>query len=289
MENFNYARSYVHLARIGHFPLEEWEEIEIQGKLINVKYKDNIVRKPSPGARGECKGFSAQSRLRLLKELNKINWEKFGMANFITLTWPDDVMPANYMERTKQRHRFLRDMEKKLRTRLTGLWRVEWKVRKTGINAGLPMPHLHLLLATNRWFDYQVVRKTWRKIIGAGDALATDVQRCPKGEIAAAYIAKYMAKHDSSPALDIPTYLNSRGREWGFIRKNMIPFEQHHVYFSPSRKVIEYLEALAKETLPWLAGQNRQSFALFGPKAIEAIRYLEELGLTRDGLAEYNT
>ena len=101
MENYNHARSYVHLARIGHFALEEWEEIEIQGKLINVKYKDNIVRKPSPGTRGECKGFSSQSRLRLLKELNKINWEKFGMANFITLTWPDDVMPANYTERTK--------------------------------------------------------------------------------------------------------------------------------------------------------------------------------------------
>lgn len=286
MSNYNYARSYVELARIAQFPLEEWEEIEIQGKLINVTYKDNIVCKPAPGCRGECKGFSSASRLRLLKELNKINWEEFGMANFITLTWPDDVMPANYETRTKQRHRFMRDMERKLRAKLTGLWRVEWKTRKTGINQGLPMPHLHLLLATSRWIKWDTVRGTWAKIIGATGHLSTNVKRCHNGSIAAAYIAKYMSKHDTNAPLDIPTYLNRRGREWGFLRKAMIPYEPAHIYIAKPKDAISYLEALAKEAMPHLERTKRQSFTLFGPKAIEAIRYLEELGLTVDGVDE---
>lgn len=260
--------------------------ITIQGKYLSLRWGDNVPHVPPKRQEYFIQTFSRASRLRLYTYIAQIEWSKIPMALFITLTYPDVKADRTYYERTVHRHRFLRDMEKHLRQRLTGLWRVEWKARKSGIYKGLVVPHVHLLVATNKYLCHRWLRDRWRLILDHVGPLATDVQRCVKGEIAAAYIAKYMAKIDVAPSLDSPAQLNTTGRAWGFIRKPLLPMAKRKHFYLPPRQSLDFLKAFGKEALPWYQGQDGEPLTLFGPKAIEAIEFLGTMGLTVDGVGD---
>lgn len=258
----------------------------IQGKYLSLRFTDNVPHASPSKTRGICRGFTRSARLRLLKSIAKIHWEKFGMGLFITLTYPDEVIDRTYRQRTMDRHRFVRDTEKYLQAKLCGLWRCEWKTRKSGSRRGEIWPHLHLLIATEKYLPAAYARDAWRSIIGCKRLPSIDIMRCMHGEIAGAYIAKYMSKEDESPSLDNPSYLNNRGRQWGFIRKPLVPFHKQGIVYMPPKRVIEHLQAFARERLAWYDGSKDETFCLLGPNAIEACRIIEALGLTIQGVDE---
>ena len=99
-------------------------------------------------SRGKCKGFSFGSRRRLLDRLNTISVAA-ELPAFITMTLPDDVFRDDVSEFAKEAKRWLDVWCKRLlRVEPTacGVWRIEWKGRKSGAYEGKLFPHFHLLL-----------------------------------------------------------------------------------------------------------------------------------------------
>lgn len=168
--------------------------------------------------------WSKQSRMKLLRLLNRIDYGKVGGSLFVTLTYPDRVMRTEYRERTQDRNVFLRYVEKHLGQKVSGIWRIEWEQRKSGEYTGLLAPHFHLMLFGVEFLAWQKVREWWRKSTRAGDGpLVTEVKRIYNEDGACRYLSKYVSKYRS---LDISAYLNSAvkfGRHWGCCRREGIP------------------------------------------------------------------
>jgi|SRR5215208_3645294 len=198
----------------------------IQGGLVTIcewasnqqpppKSKDQIIREFSPGA-----------RLRLLKNIAIIDWDKIPKGLFVTLTYPDDCAKCNPNVSTMHRSWFMRDIENHLQVKVPSLWRREMQRRKSGVYKGKYVQHFHLCLFTSRYLSKETIRETWRKIIGAEGPLCTDVKRMRSGEHAAFYLAKYLSKRKNNPSLDDDLHLNNPGRAWGWTRKHLIPIEE---------------------------------------------------------------
>lgn len=195
--------------------------VSLQGELLTVRQMWNWRRSRQTVKRGKCLPFSAASRLRLLKLLASVDWDRQGQALFITLTVPDDCLPMGSGKLTQLRSHMIRYMENYLSVKLPILWRVEYKPRKTGSFEGFIAPHLHLLVFTPRFIPWQMVRDWWKGLLGYDGPVATDVQRARGGKQAARYASKYAAKKDSLTSLDYAAYLTLPGRAWGITRSEL--------------------------------------------------------------------
>lgn len=202
---------------------EDWE-IVAQGALLRVKRTIFDKRKYRPAIRGECQGFSRQSRFRMLQTIARIDWLKAGSVKLITLTYPDVCRERCYVDRSRDRYRFHRLLERALQCHVPILWRCEWKIRRSGQCSGELAPHFHFVVFTRAFVAHQIVRQLWRAVLRVDGPLATDVRR-REGPSAAMYVAKYAAKLDGVPSLDIGTYHNTiKGRAWGLLRAGSIPW-----------------------------------------------------------------
>jgi len=117
--------------------------------------------------RGLIHGFSRSSRRRMMQFLAKVCLDGL-LPLFGTTTYPD-IFPD-------EAEKFKRDLQTlierlKRRFPLIGLlWRLEFKVRKSGVNVGKVAPHFHWLL----WnvpckFDFKAETGKWAKITKGRD------------------------------------------------------------------------------------------------------------------------
>jgi hypothetical protein len=266
--------------------VEEWY-VKVQGKLVVAR---NNLPKPKPhkrGPRGNCKGFTRPSRLRLLKWIATIDWRKVPDALLITLTYPDEVGVRTYKERSKDISRFVRYVEGYLGYHVAVLWRCEWKKRQSGQNVGKLFPHIHLLTFGASYVAHQKIREWWRGITKAEGPLATDVRKAKKGEVAAVYVAKYCAKVDEFGSLDYASYLNTLGRGWGVRRRSLVPL--HHVrwYLRLDQEMVHRLKGIAAEKLPWYDASLDEGFTLFGGIAVYVAKLLSVKALDKENLGGY--
>jgi len=168
--------------------------------------------------------WSHQSRMKLLRYLNIIDYTKIGSSLFVTLTYPDHVRREDYKLRSKDRYLFLRHVESHCGCHVPCIWRIEWEERKSGAYTGNLAPHFHLMLFGVPFIPWQRVREWWRQTIGAGPGpLVTEVKDIYNEDGACRYLSKYVSKYRS---LDIGVYHNTTiqfGRHWGITRRELIP------------------------------------------------------------------
>ena len=123
-----------------------WIEFYAGASLLRVTFeKGEMQSKPPP--RGKIKGFTEASRRCLMDLMATIDASIIPF--FVTLTYPDDF--PTYSEEFK---RDLDTLGQRLRRRWPEcfiLWKLEFKARKSGVNAGKVAPHYHLFLYGVPW------------------------------------------------------------------------------------------------------------------------------------------
>jgi len=219
-----------------------WNIIEWQGDYLCWKVQKRYSNPMPTEKRGSVKGFSRSSRLRLMKSFAKIDIGENMPYLFMTLTYPDTTRQRDrwtemtakkamdkenyrcleYLNITQHRWVFWRYLERYLGKKLPGIWRIEWKERQTGVFAGFPMPHVHILLANCSYVPWQEVRWMWMNTLGER-FVNIDVRAVYDPELVITYISKYLGK-DEIGTLEYDAYIDSVpcGRSWGYMRKNLI-------------------------------------------------------------------
>jgi hypothetical protein len=120
--------------------------------------------------RGKIQEFSRASRRRMMQFLAKVILDEIILPLFGTTTYPD-IFP----DEAEKFKRDIRTLIERLKRRfpLVGLiWRLEFKERKSGVNAGKVAPHFHWLL----WnvplkFDYKAETGKWAKVSRGKDGV----------------------------------------------------------------------------------------------------------------------
>jgi len=204
----------------------------------------------------------------MLKTIAKIDWGRVPYGVFVTLTYPDECWERDYYQRTIDRSRWIRDIEKYLDREISILWRIEWQKRKSGARKGQYAPHLHLMLLGVRYVAASAVRQYWRGVLRVVGPLCTDVRAVTGKEGVGRYLAKYISKASS---LDNAAYLNRpwmAGRNWGLTRPSLVPWAD----VTADRELSEEEYRLAMEALiemrmpPGAASQ--ESFTLLGEQRV---------------------
>jgi len=170
------------------------------------------------GIRGRVRGFSRQSRKRLLDLLNMVNTDALSQGLFMTLTYPD-LFP-------EKPERWKRDLDvflKRMKRAYPGavlVWRLEWKERLSGQNAGQVAPHFHIIALSVPWLDLRWLAEAWYETVGSGDerhlGAGTQAQRIRNRRGILYYASKYMSKPAESPEF-------WTGRVWGVVGRDLLP------------------------------------------------------------------
>jgi len=256
----------------GYPPIRERWHLSIQGTCVRVQRFRSYSQCKLPKGRGKITSLSGNSRMRMLRFINRVDWPNVGLCNFITLTYPDEIDHRDYVHRTRDRSVFVRHLENKKECLFAAIWRTEWKRRQSGSRQGTLMPHIHMLTIGAPAIRPHEVRKGWRSAIGREEGpLATDVKTLPHGQGAARYLAKYVSK---SEALDIPAYLNSGisfGRHWGINRVNMIPMAEKIYDDSPEDQVMRRVKDVAADRLKGYDVDLSGGFTLFGEEIVDRV------------------
>lgn len=218
----------------------------------------------------------------MFKFINKIKWSEVLPGSFVTLTYPDAFSERTHEERTQDRALWFRHAEKYVGREFGALWRVEWQARKSGRLKGLLMPHMHLMLFNVPFIPAKDIRHWWRSILHHQGNICTDVQAITDARKAGIYLAKYVSKKDADCSLDIPAYLDSRGRTYGYRRPDLIPMEAPEEFADLTADEIEWLMEKANNALPWINKEHRGSWFLLGDKAKGIFEELKKRRLTPD-------
>jgi hypothetical protein len=234
--------------------------------MLTVKMVKNYSKLPITQGRGIVTGFSRGSRLRLLKRIATIDWERTGKCIFVTLTYPDWCADTTIQERTQQRSQIIRDMEKHLGRQFACLWRQEWVCRKSGPFKGYMLPHWHLVCFGVPFFDANILRASWKRILRSDEQPRINVAAANNGSHATRYLCKYVAKKDDQPNLVHAAYLNGQGRPWGVTRQRLLPLCSSSAYLLTSKAQV----GRAMEMAAALLGRHYLgAFTLFSDIAAE--------------------
>lgn len=187
-------------------------------RAIVTIYENDLVVKV-PGARflratkrGVIKGFSDNSRGRMLKTLNRLRWPT-GKAYFLGLTFPDEF--PDFKTAKKMFQALLKRIKREF-PQFEHIWREEFKRRKMGQNAGKIAPHFHVFafgITENEREFYEWLRVNWTEIAGAADVEnhlehGCKVRTINERKQAVYYISKYMSKSENDEEIE-------GGRHWG--------------------------------------------------------------------------
>jgi len=168
--------------------------------------------------RGKITDFTPKSRTRLIRKLAKARTTRHGY--FITLTYPD-IFPFDAQSWKNHLHTITVYLQRRF-PGCSGLWRMEFKVRKTGeYHEGFIAPHFHLLVfgvALPQEAEYRLkkwISVTWAKIVNSDDhrhlKAGTNVRPILNKKHAYRYVAKYAAKLHN----DEFSIVANVGRHWG--------------------------------------------------------------------------
>lgn len=241
----------------------EWDA-EVCGELVALKGRIKEPQRHGGGIRGPIREFSRQSRLRMLKQVARMDWAKAGNGVFITLTFPDTSMPMGGRARSRVLAEFMRLTEKYLGRHVAGLWRCEWVPRKSGIYRGILLPHYHLILFSVRFIPYKEINLWWKQALGQTGTVMTDVDSLGTKNLHAIYIAKYAAK--VSPISLSMTHIAKMidGRHWGVFRRSQLPLAKKRFFTNISLDTVDHLRNVARESLPWYDKEFDGGFCLIG-------------------------
>ncbi len=158
------------------------------------------------GVRKACTGFSAASRLAMMKRLAFLKQSAVCRALFVTLTYPA-VFPDT--DRAK------RDLDVFLKRLLrafpeaAGLWRIEAQTRGA--------PHYHLVLLGVERIPHEWIAENWYEVADTGDerhlSAGTEIRRVKSYHQAVYYVSKYLTKESAGGSSD--DGLGLAGRRWG--------------------------------------------------------------------------
>lgn len=258
--------------------------IVVQGASVKVIDKLTHYQTPIPAKRGRCKMFSRHARKRFLEFIARIDWDHLPAPSFITLTYPDQLLPHDNTKTNDQRWNFHRLLEQLVGAEFPLIWRKEFVDRKSGKYKGILVHHFHLLTFHVRGFRDKEVRQAWRLTLKHDGPLATDSRRCMSGSQAAVYLAKYLGKgYDPASPLDNSTYFGSIGRQWGVHRVELMP--QHPKILMPVLDDTDWkrLRQLAAAELPEWMGCPEGSFSLLGENAKRFLEASKKNGRQEEG------
>lgn len=255
------------------------------GELLEVTYVNSTPARRRPGRRKAIGDFSPSARLRMLKRMACVHWESVGPSLFVTLTYPDENAITTKEQRTRQRSRLLRDMEKYLGKEVGALWRIEWQDRKSGSLKGTMVPHVHLIVFDCKWLPWDQLSRLWQGVLAAAGPPVVDVQRIRGQRDVAKYVAKYAAKVNPAHKLVIASYLNIEGRHWGIHRPDLIPWcvRTWDLRYTPDE--IALLENAAASKIPYFPKGTRSGFSLFGPVVKKVVAEIRARRIDRQGHA----
>jgi len=262
--------------------------VTIQGGVLEYKYHQHYQSRPR-GQKKAITDFSAKARLQMLKEFHRVDFEHYVLPLFVTLTYPDDHAETTHEERNLHRKIFARHLEKLIGRPVPAAWRLEWQPRKTGKLIGVPCPHWHLLLFRLGYVPYAEINRLWRKTIGEDGYCRTEIRRVDRHGAVNLYMAKYVSKDAIPLSLVYPTYQSKLGRQYGWLRKALIPRYDARRYDAITEAQRLALTRLADETIPWLTGDLESSFTLLGPAAQDGVKILEGMPLTQPTNDLYTT
>lgn len=194
------------------------------------------------GPRGRITGFSRQSRLRLLKRIHQLR--KDTSALLVTLTLPDGVQTDG-----RALKRWLKAWWKRMIRRFpqaSAMWRVESKARKTGVQVGEAVGHVHLLIygVPMQPGLKEYISESWYQVVGSGDVkhlrAGTRVEAPRDWQRVNQYAAKLYAAKEGDADPVIPDV----GRFWGFLAETLIPWATAIVVALSFREGFRLLRAL---------------------------------------------
>ena len=220
----------------------EWRymELSVHADMVKIKALEaSTGRAPTNGGggkRGSVRGFSRQSRKRLIEFMSSARVS--GQLLFATFTYPDEFPLDNKSQWNADFEALRRRIEREYPD-YTIIWRKELKRRKSGKNYGMIAPHYHMIIDTGNdakpsievehvYNNGRTLPKTvsaiskafetwalnaWYEIVGSGD-----IQHRQHGNFTVAcrnklhaykYVSKYVAKEDYD-SFEV-------GRRWGRI------------------------------------------------------------------------
>lgn len=202
--------------------------------------------------------------MRLLRTINKIDWNGIIGTTMITLTYPDDCVTPRYASRTRQRDAFMKCVYRHLGKVTPSLWRAEWKPRKTGDYTGRLVSHLHILLPNIPWVGRFKVNEWWTRILGYDRILQTDVTPISSGDGGARYLSKYVSKD-----LDISAYLAvddeiDFGRHWGIGQPKLMPWAEVAVNRQLSKEEEAWCQEYARQAFPQFKEAGQHGYTRLG-------------------------
>jgi len=116
--------------------------------LIEVRLRGDVVPgKTTSAPRGEIIEFTPAARRRMMQMMAKV--ERAAIPFFVTLTYPDDF--PLYREDYKGHLEAFCDRLERRWPGMAVIWKLEFKERKSGENAGKLAPHYHLFVYGVPW------------------------------------------------------------------------------------------------------------------------------------------
>jgi len=162
------------------------------------------------GIRGTVRGFSRQSRKRLIDLIHQVDRSRTGVPLFVTLTYPRE-WPSDWREYKGHLHTWLKRLERRY-PGASVIWRLEYQKRGA--------PHYHVLVFGVPYLPHKWVSRTWFEVVGSGDdrhlAAGTEVAKVRTWRGASFYCAKYLGKLCEFGTVDT-------GRMWGV--RGTLPIE----------------------------------------------------------------
>lgn len=233
-----------------------------QGRLMTVKYRGH-GKPPVKTAGSDCDGFGRTSRLAQISFLNILDIPACEPCLFVTLTIPDDCYMSMRGKLVQWRSDFWRRMEWKL-GRTACMWRLEHKLRLTGLYPGEPFPHYHFMVFNCKYLSMNYVNEQWGKIIGHSGYLRTEVKPMENWTQTCFYVSKYLAKlEEPMPSLVFGINLN-KGKKWGVLRKELVPICSPTVWSTRDAEMAKWLLADSRERWPGVPDQIGTGYRLFG-------------------------
>jgi hypothetical protein len=238
--------------------------VEIYADMIKVKTPAKSAVKGG-GERQACKGFSDNSRRRLIQKMAQWNLNDLS-SFFTTLTYPA-LYAQDWRIWKRDLDTFFKRLARKYPELVGCCWRVEFQRRGA--------PHFHLIMVCSKGCENlarfrRQIAEMWCEIVADGYKMSggdmatyapekgkhlragTGVEAVQGRKQLMAYVSKYLAKVDQANAPE------EWGRSWGFRNIN------GQLDFSPVEVIeIDYCEAtqLKRYIRRWLRSRGRVRYA----------------------------
>lgn len=221
------------------------DSVNIYQQFIDkVKEKEN--RLMPKRRKGDITSFSKKSRLRLMYQVNKVDFKKRGMPYFITLTYPKRY-PTDGEEYKSDLDVFLKRLKSQF-GKLEYIWRLEAQRRGA--------PHYHLIIyfskeikveylrhwVSTNWFE--VAQRKWEEKLIEHLKAGTNCKLVNNYRQLISYVSKYMSKNQGDNLIHQGRYWGT-SRNWGDLIQTIEIGSEH--LFKFLRLIRRYLERTNKK------------------------------------------